>query len=316
MTLGAGAVDDALRALLASGTLDLPDPCSGATAVRHAALFDVARRHPVSVARLAEAHTDAVSILHEAGIEAAPGAVYGVWASEAPGTEIRLDLARGTVSGCKAFCSGLGIVDRALITGTDGTTGHLIEVTVADCATTRTDTSGWSTPALADATTGTIDFADHPIDRVVSLHPDWYLQRPGFWHGACGPAACWAGGAAGLVDAADEMADGDPHRRAHVGAMRASRWGLEAMLAQAGHEIDASRRDVIAARTRALSLRHLVERTASSILDHFGRAFGPRPYVGDAAISQRAADVHLYLRQDHAERDLAVLASPDPRAGA
>ena len=32
--------------------------------------------------------------------------------------------------------------------------------------------------------------------------PGWYVERNGFWHGAVGPAACWAGRAAGLVDAA------------------------------------------------------------------------------------------------------------------
>ena len=58
---------------------------------------------------------------------------------------------------------------------------------------------------------------------------------------------------------------------------------------------------------RALSLRHTVERLCTDVLDRFGRAFGPRPYVGDAAIAQRVADIHLYLRQDHAERDLEAL---------
>ena len=35
-------------------------------------------------------------------------------------------------------------------------------------------------------------------DMVAS--DDWYLERAGFWHGAGGVAACWAGCAAGLVE--------------------------------------------------------------------------------------------------------------------
>lgn len=54
--------------------------------------------------------------------------------------------------------------------------------------------------------------------------------------------------------------------------------------------------------------------------DRFSQAFGPRPFVTDTGVAQRIADLHLYLRQHHAEHDLALLASlparpnPDPDA--
>lgn len=43
---------------------------------------------------------------------------YAVWASEIPGHAIRLERTAGAyqISGSKPFCSGLGIVDQALIT--------------------------------------------------------------------------------------------------------------------------------------------------------------------------------------------------------
>jgi len=90
---------------------------------------------------------------------------------------------------------------------------------------------------------------------------------------------------------------------------------LRAMLGAAGQEIDADPDNHWQARTRALALRHQVERTASDILDRFGRAFGPRPFAHDADVNQRWLDVHLYLRQDHGERDLAVLGEPPPAHG-
>jgi hypothetical protein len=309
MTVGEVSVVDALRDLVDDPRLVVPDPGSGATPERHRALFEVARTAPVSVARLVEAHTDAVSILHEAGLEPHPSALYGVWASEVPGSAVRMDLQTSRLVGSKPFCSGLGVVDRALVTVADGDLGKelLVEVEVADSNTVSHDTSRWSTPALAGTATGAVRFDDHAASRVVSGEHRWYLQRPGFWHGACGPAACWAGGAVGLVDAAEAMIDDDPHRRAHLGAMRALAWGLEAVLDRAGRDIDDAPDDVDAAHARALAVRHLVERSATEILDRFGTALGPRPFVSEPAVAQRFVDVHLYLRQDHGERDLAAL---------
>ena len=109
-----------LRSLVESGALDLPRPGAGHTADRLLTLFDLARAHPVAVARLAEAHTDAVAILHEAGRRAAPATIYGVWASVGS-ADLRLEGTAGeaTLTGTKPFASGLGIVDRALVTVND-----------------------------------------------------------------------------------------------------------------------------------------------------------------------------------------------------
>ncbi len=133
--------------------------------------------------------------------------------------------------------------------------------------------------------------------------PGWYLDRVGFWHGACAPAVCWAGAAAGLLDAAEALVDDDPHRRAHLGALRSYAWSMRALLSAAGDEIDEWPDDVDRARARAHAVRYTIERIATEMLDRFGRAFGPRPFTRDAAVSQRWSDTHLYLRQHHGERD-------------
>ena len=75
--------EHALRRLLVGGDLDLPHPGDGSTALRHAALLSIARTD-VSLARLAEAHADAVAILTDAGRTPVQNALYGVWASESP----------------------------------------------------------------------------------------------------------------------------------------------------------------------------------------------------------------------------------------
>jgi hypothetical protein len=68
----------------------IPLPGGGQTAKRHRQLMEVGREN-VSLARLAEAHWDAVAILAEAGCEAEPDALYGVWASEIPGQSLSLE---------------------------------------------------------------------------------------------------------------------------------------------------------------------------------------------------------------------------------
>lgn len=281
----------------------LADPGIGQTAERLAWLMTAARRNDIGTARLAEAHIDAVSILHEAHREPVLGSLYGVWASSSPNDPTMAD---HRLTGTKRFCSGLGIVDRALVTVRTGDDDLIVDV---DVSTLVFDPSDWNSAALADTATGDAVF-DQAIDATnVVDTADWYLQRSGFWHGACGPAACWAGGAVGLVDAAVHLLDDDPHRSAHIGALVAAQWALTALLEQAGDEIDRDPLDRIDAELRARSLRHFVERTCADVADRFSRAFGPRPFVSDAAIAQRFSDLHLYMRQHHAERELGAISN-------
>ena len=280
-----------------------PLPGHGQTSDRHRFLFEIGRRN-LSLARLAEAHWDAVSILAEAGHELVPNAIYGVWAAEIPGRS--LHLSGETLSGKKPFCSGAGIIDRALVTVVDRE-HRLIDIDLRQ-SNLEFDRSEWHTRAFSETSTCTVTFKSIKISKGDLVGPaGFYLGRPGFWHGACGPAACWAGGAAGLVDWAANQTRSDPHTLAHFGAMRSSLWALETLLDAAGAEIDRSPADVTAARVRALRVRHLVEVHATDILRRLARAYGPYPLAFDEAISTRYQELDLYLRQSHAERDLQAL---------
>lgn len=291
--------------LIDAGRFDLPDPGAGRTDERWIALFELARQEDVSVARLAEAHVDAVAILHEAGLQPLAGAVYGVWASVGPtGRDATIDATR-SLNGTKQFCSGLGVVDRALIDVDDGDRRTLVDVDVRP-----SDSIGfsgaWGTESLAATATGAVSFDAHrgANDRTIGP-PGWYLDRVGFWHGAPGPAACWAGGAAGLVDRSDP-AD-DPHRLARHGAMLAEAALLEAVLVRSGRQIDGDPTDTPTAMTGALATRYLVHESCARILDHFARAYGPRLLIEQRS-AQRYGDTQLYIRQFHADHDLVALA--------
>jgi alkylation response protein AidB-like acyl-CoA dehydrogenase len=299
-----------LADLAAVGRLELPFPGRGNTAERHAALYEFGRAD-LSIARLAEAHTDAAAIFAEAGRAISPGLLYGVWASDGPGG--RLELSRrpnGTIrlDGIKRYCTGAPLLDAALVTAHDGDELLLVDVRLTEPGL-AIDVGAWASPAFSATATATVGFEGVVVKEGDLLGPSrWYLDRPGFWHGALGPAACWAGGAAGLVDAARELNRQDPHAKAQLGALEAADWGLRALLRQAGAEIDADPTDAgHEGRRRALMARHLIERLCTDVLDRFGRATGPQLLAFDAAVAQRYAELTLYIRQCHGERDLAAI---------
>jgi alkylation response protein AidB-like acyl-CoA dehydrogenase len=294
----------------ASGELALPLPGQGATPLRHDALKRWGAKD-LSLARIAEAHTDALAILAEAGQSARPGWLYGVWASDGPAgrlTYTRLANGDWILQGTKQFCSGANFLNAALVTAHGGAGILLLDVALDD-AGIRPQPSGWESAAMADTDTVAVDFNDVevPASRVVG-GSDWYLSRPGFWHGAIGPAACWAGGALSLIEAAAQLARKDPHSRAQVGALQSLGWALNAYLDRSGREIDADPQDKMReARVRALKVRHLIERACTEVLDRFGRATGPQLLAYDAHVARQHVALGLYIRQCHAERDLETI---------
>jgi len=283
----------------------VPLPGRGQTAARHQRLFEVGCED-LSLARLVEAHWDAVAILAEAGREADRGALYGVWAAEAPDKLLRMD--GSLLSGKKPFCSGAGLVDHALVTVREPEQ-RLIDIDLrALDGSVNFDESSWKTGAFAETKTSLATFDSVVVkDKEIIGASGFYLRRPGFWHGACGPAACWAGGAAGLLLWATKQKRDDPHTLAHLGAMSATVWSMKSVLQSAGDEIDAIPDDAENAHRRALIVRHLVEQGCTDVMRRLARAYGPHPLAMDESIAKRFQELELYVRQSHAERDLEEL---------
>jgi hypothetical protein len=288
---------------------ELPLPGGGRTAERLHLIAETARED-LSLAKLAEAHWDAVAILAEAGRAPEPDMLYAVWASEIPGQALRLERTDEgyQLSGCKPFCSGLGMVDRALVT-VGLPEQLLVEVDLRrNQERIEADLKTWKVDAFRATQTGAITFLDSRLSPNAPVGASgWYLERPGFWRGACGPAACWAGGVAGLLDFALKSKRDDSHTLAHRGAMQASVWGMYSLLKRAGDEIDGAPDDVTGGQICALQLRHLIEQMGAEIIQRFSRAYGPYPLSMEEETSRRCQEASLYMRQSHAERDLECL---------
>jgi hypothetical protein len=107
------------------------------------------------------------------------------------------------------------------------------------------------------------------------------------------------------LQAAAALRERDAHALAHLGAVDAELFAAWSSLQTAASLVDASP-DVDAQRL-ALATRAVVERAATSVIGRVGRALGPTPLATDGAHARRVADLQVYLRQSHAERDLEAL---------
>ncbi len=289
----------------------VPKPGGGSTQVRFGILADWAACD-LSLARLAEGHIDALAILAEAGIPPEPEATYGVWAARSGScrTTARLDADGWHLAGRKPFCSGSTHIDRALVTAECDDGYRLFDVSVGE-SVMGVDTESWPAVGMADSVSVTLEFGGPPIPRSRAVGPsDFYLERPGFWFGATGVAACWYGGARGVVEHLVREVGAQTsevvlvelgHAVAHVDTMRR-------LIEQAAGEIDDDPVDRAGqARRRALVVRHAVHHGAQEVLIHAAAAGGARSFCLDAEQSQRVADLYIYLTQYHGPQDANVL---------
>ncbi|CAI9388207.1 hypothetical protein [Microbacterium sp. T2.11-28] len=159
-----------------------------------------------------------------------------------------------------------------------------------------------------------VDFTSVPAVPVGE--PGWYLRRPGFAAGGIGVAACWWGAALPLRDALRERAkrDGaDQLSRLHLGRVDTALWAARLALRSAAREFDgldaaspgAASQGPAFPGTLAGRVRAVVADAVELTLAEAGRALGPLPLVADEAHARRVADLGLYLRQHHGERDVA-----------
>ncbi|OBB65729.1 acyl-CoA dehydrogenase [Mycobacterium sp. 852014-50255_SCH5639931] len=300
-----------VRHWLESGRLELPLPASGRTAERWQRLASLAEENIVA-ARVAEAHVDAVAILHELGGKPPEsGQLWGVWATEAPDAVLTATDVKGafTLTGTKVWCSGAGFCTHALVTARleDGTPG-LFAVQVTD-ASVKPLPSTWWNAGMAGSDTRPVQFTN--THAVAVGDPGDYLNRPGFWHGAIGVAACWLGGARRVSDPLYRCArskSADAYSLAHLGAVDAALAASDAILAVAATHVDSDPFDRTGtAQLLARRVRTVVEHAVDEAITRTGRALGPGPLCQDGRHAQRVADLTIYIRQSHAERDLAEL---------
>lgn len=296
-----------LADLVDAGVDRLPRPGSGRTLARWQRLAQVAA-HDLSLVKLFEGHTDALAILAELGASpAAAGSRWATWCAEPPDARLIFETAGDgyRLRGTKAWCSGAAQVTHAVVSGwNDAGEPCLATVAMDAPGVTVTDT-GWQAVGMAGSASVDVRFDGTPARPLG--RPGDYVRRPGFWQGGAGIAACWWGGAAGIAAMVREKAGSrsDPHRLAHVGGIDTALASSAALLRECAAWIDAH--PEANAQAWALRVRLSVEEAADAVVRHAARGLGAAPLCRDARFARAMADLPVFIRQSHAERDLAAL---------
>jgi len=299
-----------LHRLVEAGLDDLPLPGAGRTLLRWRRLAAVAA-HDLALAKLFEGHTDALAIQAELGAPApAAGSLWGTWCAEPPQARLRFeaDGTRYRLHGTKAWCSGAAQLTHALVSGWNDDGQPCLAAVALDAPGVTVTGLGWAAVGMGETASVDVVFDGVPARPVGA--PGDYTARPGFWQGGAGIAACWWGGARAVAGTARALilARDEPHALAHLGAIDVAITAGAAVLRECAAWIDAHPR--ASAQVWALRTRLAVEAAAETTVRHAGRAVGAGPLCRDARFARAMADLPVFLRQSHAERDLAALARP------
>lgn len=308
------SLQPAFAQLLSSGMDHLPMPGSGRTLTRWARLADVAERDLVLV-KLFEGHTDALAILAELGADAPPnGSRWGTWCAEPPNARLSFATASPTsagkeilISGTKSWCSGARLVTHAVVSGWNQAGEPCLATVAIDQPGVQVTVEGWEAVGMRGTESVDVKFGN-ARGTLLGLPGD-YTARAGFWHGGAGIAACWYGGARAIASMTYSLSKGsqDCHRNAHLGAIDVAMASAAALLRETAALIDAN--PVANAMADALRARLGIEAAAQTIMLHAGRAVGAGPMCRDRRFARAMADLPVFIRQSHAERDLAALGS-------
>lgn len=268
----------------------------------------------LGLARAIEPHLDALAILAQAGL--APDDVvtdgarasWGVFAAEGPAATLAAQASDDgrvvLLDGTKPWCSLADRLDAALVTARDAAGERQLYAVDLRHAGVGAAAEEWVARGLTEIPSTGLELTAVPA--VAVGEPGWYLERPGFAWGGAGVAACWYGGAVGLARTLREQVE----RRSdaelllmHLGDVDEHLHAARAVLGEAAREVAAGRpTPVTTARVRAV-----LARTCERVLRTAAHALGPAPLALDAAHAKRVADLEIYVRQHHAERDLVSL---------
>ncbi len=285
-----------------------PFPGQGRTRTLWSILATIAAAD-LTAARSVEPHLDALAILGQAEITPEPG-TWGVFAAEGPG--MALTATPGAdgweLYGRKPWCSLAARLDYAVVTAHTGNgRRRAFAVDLRQPAVTAVPGT-WVSRGLADVDSGPVDFhraAARPVGE-----DNWYLERPGFAWGGMGVAACWYGGAAAVARRLfSAAADREPDQiaLALLGRTDARLQAARAVLDEAAVRVDAGEAKGRDGAVLAQRVRNIVADAAEDVLRLADHGMGPGPLALEEDHARRTADLRIYLRQHHAERDYAAL---------
>ena len=273
----------------------------------------------LTAARVVEPHLDAQAILAQASRlppEGGPqgtdfnAGTWGVYAAEGPGLALHATEHDGAwqLSGRKPWCSLADQLDYAVVTAHTAHGNRRAFAVDLSSPGIQPAEGLWISRGLAAVNSGPVDFVDvpaHPVGR-----DNWYLERDGFAWGGIGVAAVWYGGAVGVARRllqASRQRRPDQIAQALIGSADLSLQSAARVLAAAAADIDSGRAAGADGALLAQRVRGVVADAAERVLSAAAHGLGPGPLTAEEQHARRVADLQVYVRQHHGERDHAAL---------
>ena len=292
--------DASIDLLRQSGLLGAMDGVDAARAMRRVGEADL------SLGRLYEGHVNARHLIEtyaepelfaDCRAEMEAGRLFGVWGADGL---VAVSVSGTRLSGAKRFASGLGHVDRAIVSAKSPEGQRLFVVDARETA--RHDPQGWNMSGMQQSRSGGFD-CDRLAGRPLG-GPEVYTREPHFLGGTWRIAAVTLGGTTGLLDRAASVlrARGQEGSEAHllrlgpVAGRVLSAWPaiLRAARAASGEEGAAAPQ---AAAVQSLSVRLLSEEIGQSAIAAVERSVGLSMFDAADPVGRMARDLACYMRQ-------------------
>jgi len=307
----------ALQLVLPGNLLDFNHPN---TPLLLKLLKDVGKAN-LSVGRIFEGHINTLYLIHlyatkrqreqwYAGV-IEHGHLFGIWNTQ---DQDALTFEKNEnileLKGCKTFCSGATLVNRALITGnihTDDRQGWQMAIIDMDhISPSRIDLESWKPLGMKASGSYKVDFSGyHPDDAELLGQPGIYLNQPYFNAGAIRFAAVHLGGAEAVSQAtlaylAELGRTDDPFQKLRFSEMMSAVINGRLWMEQAGRYFDSwvdeggHDDDLIAF---ANMTRVNIEEICLKVMDLSNRSVGARGLMEQYELGRIFRDLTFYLRQ-------------------
>jgi alkylation response protein AidB-like acyl-CoA dehydrogenase len=277
-------------------------------------------RNSLALGRLYEGHVNAVRLVLRYGSGAAraqllqdvrDGRLFGVWNSEPASGGLEVD--GGVLVGRKILCSGIGIVERALVTCASaggGPVGMLV-VPLAR-GSERGEVLSWTASGMRASVTGSMDFTGVALAGCTEVgQPGDYLAEPHFSGGAWRFLAVQLGAIEAIGEAlrahlARTGRGGDPHQASRFGAVLTAAETARLWVQRAGHLAEGEEEEPERIVAYVNLARGVVERAALDLMELAQRSVGLQAFMQGQPIERMMRDLGTYLRQPAPDRALVA----------
>ncbi|GAC1485808.1 MAG: hypothetical protein NVS1B9_04230 [Solirubrobacteraceae bacterium] len=224
--------------------------------------------------------------------------LLGVWGADpVAGEGEPLRLHDGVLEGVKTFCSGAGVVDRALVVARDAE--GVRRLAYVDVSSVEVDRSWYAGAGLRASESHRVVFAGEPALEILG-DGDELLREPYFSRDALRTSSTWVGLARGLAREVLALLAvrgplGDTDALA-AGQIDAAVEGAQLWLAHAAQAPGP---------TMSIRARWAIARHCREVIAHADEACGSRPLSTHTALSRQRRDLDLFLLQHRLAPSLA-----------